>query len=105
MQRNNIIVMAFVLVVFLIITSAGQKKVSQYKGVNVDSLAAIAISKNATFIEKRVTEMKKAEKAADSLKSVVVELKQENQELHEKIGDDTDGVDLGNANLLPISKN
>ncbi len=48
-------------------------------------MVSVTVKKNSQFIEKRVGELKHAEKACDSFKEVVTELKQENKKLNEKV--------------------
>jgi hypothetical protein len=67
----------------------------------LDSIVNSTIKRNETAIVKRVGELKSAEKKCDSLTQVVTELK---QEINEKTNNDDDGIDVGNAQLLPISK-
>lgn len=88
---------------FVIYTAIAQKSKPQKtpQELRLDSIVNASISKNETFIVKRVGQLKQAEKKCDSLKQVVTELK---QEINEKNNTDDDGVDVGGANLLPISK-
>lgn len=103
-QLNRIIAIVLLLTTsFIIYTSIAQKGVKQKtpQELKLDSIVNASIQKNETFIVKRVKQLKEAEKKCDSLTQVVTELK---QEINEKPNNDDDGVDVGGANLLPISK-
>lgn len=104
MQLNKIIGLVLILTTaFVIYTAIAQKSKPQKtpQELRLDSIVNASISKNETFIVKRVGQLKQAEKKCDSLTQVVTELK---QEINEKTNTDDDGVDVGGANLLPISK-
>jgi len=103
-QLNRIIGMILLFTTsFVIYTSIAQKggKQKTPQELKLDSIVNASIQKNETFIVKRVGQLKQAEKKCDSLCEVVTELK---QEINEKTNTDDDGVDVGGANLLPISK-
>jgi hypothetical protein len=108
MLRNKIILAIGVAVLFIAITTIGQKpahKKNQPENINIDSLIKITIEKNEKTITKRIGELKHAEKAADSLSNVVTVLKKENEQLHENISN----INVPDTNtefkLLPISEN
>ena len=103
-QLNRILAMILLFITsFIIYTSIAQKggKQKTPQELKLDSIVNASIQKNETFIVKRVGQLKEAEKKCDSLTQVVTELK---QEINEKTNNDDDGVDVGGANLLPISK-
>jgi cell division protein FtsB len=103
-QLNRILAMILLFITsFIIYTSIAQKggKQKTPQELKLDSIVNASIQKNEKFIVKRVGQLKEAEKKCDSLTQVVTELK---QEINEKTNTDDDGVDVGGANLLPISK-
>lgn len=103
-QLNRIMGLVLLLTTsFILYTAIAQKSKTQKtpQELQLDSIINASIQKNETFIVKRVGQLKQAEKKCDSLTQVVTELK---QEINEKTNTDDDGVDVGGANLLPISK-
>ena len=103
-QLNRIMGLVLLLTTsFILYTAIAQKSKPQKtpQELYLDSVINASIQKNETFIVKRVGQLKQAEKKCDSLTQVVTELK---QEINEKTNSDDDGVDVGGANLLPISK-
>ena len=103
-QLNRIMGLVLLLTTsFILYTAIAQKSKPQKttQELHLDSVINASIQKNETFIVKRVGQLKQAEKKCDSLTQVVTELK---QEINEKTNTDDDGVDVGGANLLPISK-
>ena len=111
MQPNKaaivIILTIFGLVLIMLSSLVAQKAIRPHpvKGwhnMNMDSMIAVTVKKNSQFIEKRVGELKHAEKACDSFKTVVTELKQENIKLNEKINGDGDDVAGEPFELKPI---
>lgn len=101
------------LILLMLTTITAQKAIRPHpvKGwhnLNMDSMIAVTVKKNSAFIEKRVGELKHAEKACDSFKEVVTELKQENTKLNEKIngdGDDVAGEPFELKPIVPQNKN
>lgn len=101
--KNSLVVIVLFVVVGLGLSMA-QKTLTKNKTpqeLYLDSIVNSTIKRNETTIVKRVGELKSAEKKCDSLTQVVTELK---QEINEKANNDDDGIDVGNAQLLPISK-
>ena len=95
------------LILLMLTTITAQKAIRPHpvKGwhnLNMDSMIAVTVKKNSAFIEKRVGELKHAEKACDSFKTVVTELKQENIKLNEKINGDGDDAAGEPFKLEPI---
>lgn len=108
-QRAGIIVILTILgLILIMLTSITAQKaihphpVKGWHNLNMDSMIAVTVKKNSAFIEKRVGELKHAEKACDSFKEVVTELKQENIKLNEKINGDGDDVAGEPFELKPI---
>jgi hypothetical protein len=109
MLRNKIILISSVAILFIAITTAiGQnpstKKAKSFKTINIDSLVKITTEKNEKTITKRISTLKNAEKAVDSLSSVVTVLKKENQQLHQTISNSTVSDNADKFELLPISE-
>jgi hypothetical protein len=108
MLRNKIILISSVAILFIAITTIGQnslvKKNKSWKNINIDSLVKITTEKNEKAIKKRIGTLKNAEKAADSLSSVVTVLKKENQQLHQTISNSTVSDSADKFELLPISE-
>ena len=107
MLRNKIILAIGVVMLFIAITTIGQKpayKNNQSENINIDSLIKITIEKNEKTITKRIGELKHAEKAADSLSNVVTVLKKENEQLHESISNISMPDTVEQFKLLPISQ-
>lgn len=108
MLRNKIILISSVAILFIAITTIGQnslvKKSKSWKNINIDSLVKITTEKNEKAIKKRIGTLKNAEKAADSLSSVVTVLKKENQQLHQTISNNTVSDSADKFELLPISE-
>jgi cell shape-determining protein MreC len=102
MQQNKagifliLIILGLILIMLTSITAQKAIRPHPVKGwhsINIDSMVNITVKKNSQFIEKRVGELKHAEKACDSFKEVVTELKQENKKLNEKVnGTDDDAI-------------
>ena len=94
--------------IFIMLSSITAQKafrphpIKGWHNMNMDSMIAVTVKKNSQFIEKRVGELKHAEKACDSFKTVVTELKQENIKLNEKINGDGDDVAGEPFELKPI---
>ena len=109
MPQNKIILIISVAILFIAITTIGQnhlaKKNKSFKTINIDSLVKITTEKNEKAIKKRIGTLKNAEKAADSLSSVVTVLKKENQQLHETISNISVSDTDDEFKLLPISEN
>jgi hypothetical protein len=108
MLRNKIILSIGVAVLFIAITTIGQKpahKKNQSKNINIDSLIKITIEKNEKTITKRIGELKHAEKAADILYKVVTSLEKENKQLHKNISNIIILDTNTEFKLLPISEN
>lgn len=98
-------ILGFILLMLTTITAQKAIRPHPVKGwhnLNMDSMIAVTVKKNSAFIEKRVGELKHAEKACDSFKEVVTELKQENTKLNEKINGDGDDVAGEPFELKPI---
>jgi hypothetical protein len=103
-QLKNSLTIILLIVVIAVGLSTAQKTLTKNKTpqeLYLDSIVNSTIKRNETAIVKRVGELKSAEKKCDSLTQVVTELK---QEINEKTNNDDDGIDVGNAQLLPISK-
>jgi len=109
MLQNKIILIVSIIILFIAITTTiGQnpssKKAKSFKTINIDSLVKITTEKNEKTIKKRIGALKNAEKAADSLSSVVTVLKKENQQLHESISNISMPDTVEQFKLLPISQ-
>lgn len=108
-MRQNKLLLTIGTAIFLI-TVVGLAQKSNYKvkkpwdNVNIDSLVKITSEKNEKTITKRISQLKNAEKAADSLSTVVTVLKKENEQLHKEISNSNESDDDGKYQLLPISK-
>lgn len=111
MQPNKaaivIILTIFGLILIMLTSITAQKairphEVKGWHNMNMDSMIAVTVKKNSAFIEKRVGELKHAEKACDSFKTVVTELKQENIKLNEKISGNDDDAPAQPFELKPI---
>ena len=109
MPRIKITLLISIVILLITISTIGQK--SKFNNnrdsehINMDSLIKVTIEKNEKTITKRISTLKNAEKAADSLSSVITVLKKENEQLHESISN----ISLANTDdkfeLLPISEN
>lgn len=103
-----VIILTILGLILIMLTSIVAQKairphpVKGWHNMNLDSMVAVTVTKNSQFIEKRVGELKHAEKACDSFKEVVTELKQENTKLNEKINGDGDDVAGEPFELKPI---
>ena len=108
MQQNKVILIVSIIILCVAITTIGQnhsaKKIKSFKTINIDSLIKITTEKNEKTITKRISTLKNAEKAADSLSSVVTVLKKENQQLHESISNISMPDTVEQFKLLPISQ-
>ena len=102
LSRTSIIIIILAVVLITAIAQKG-KKTKTPQELFLDSIVNSSIKRNETAIVKRVGELKSAEKKCDSLTQVVTELKEEIK--NEKTNNDDGGIDVGNAQLLPISKN
>lgn len=104
LKRLNSKIIAVAILCVVLITAIAQKgvKTKTPQELFLDSIVNSTIKRNETAIVKRVGELKSAEKKCDSLTQVVTELKEEIK--NEKTNNDDDGIDVGNAQLLPISK-
>ena len=104
LKRLNSKIIAVAILFVVLITAIAQKgvKTKTPQELFLDSIVNSTIKRNETAIVKRVGELKSAEKKCDSLTQVVTELKEEIK--NEKTNNDDDGIDVGNAQLLPISK-
>jgi cell shape-determining protein MreC len=111
MQQNKagifliLVILGLILIMLTSITAQKAIKPHSIKGwhnMNMDSMIAVTVKKNSAFIEKRVGELKHAEKACDSFKTVVTELKQENTKLNEKINSGDDDAPAQPFELKPI---
>jgi hypothetical protein len=117
MQPNKaavVIILTILGLILIMLTSITAQKairphpVKGWHSINIDSMVTVTVKKNSQFIEKRVGELKHAEKACDSFKEVVTELKQENNKLNEKIngdGDDVAGEPFELKPIVPKDKN
>ena len=100
-----LIILGLILIMLTSITAQKAIRPHPVKGwhsINIDSMVTITVKKNSQFIEKRVGELKHAEKACDSFKEVVTELKQENKKLNEKVNGTDDDVVGEPFELKPI---
>jgi len=100
-----LVILGLILIMLTSITAQKAIKPHPIKGwhnMNMDSMIAVTVKKNSAFIEKRVGELKHAEKACDSFKTVVTELKQENTKLNEKINSGDDDAPAQPFELKPI---
>jgi cell shape-determining protein MreC len=100
-----LVILGLILIMLTSITAQKAIKPHPIKGwhnMNMDSMIAVTVKKNSAFIEKRVGELKHAEKACDSFKTVVTELKQENTKLNEKINGGDDDAPAQPFELKPI---
>jgi hypothetical protein len=92
----TLVILGLILIMLTSITAQKAIRPHPVKGwhsINIDSMVTVTVRKNSQFIEKRVGELKHAEKACDSFKEVVTELKQENKKLNEKVnGTDDDAI-------------
>jgi hypothetical protein len=108
MPQIKITLIIGIVILLIAITTIGQKSISNKNKnsnhINMDSLIKVTIEKNEKTITKRIGELKNAEKAADSLSSVVTVLKKENQQLHESISNSTFSDSADKFELLPISE-
>lgn len=117
MQPNKaavVIILTILGLILIMLTSIVAQKairphpIKGWHNINLDSIVAVTVQNNSKFIEKRVGELKHAEKACDSFKEVVTELKQENTKLNEKIngdGDDVAGEPFELKPIVPQNKN
>jgi len=108
-KRAGIVIILVILgLILIMLTSITAQKairphpVKGWHSINIDSMVTITVKKNSQFIEKRVGELKHAEKACDSFKEVVTELKQENKKLNEKVNGTDDDVVGEPFELKPI---
>lgn len=108
-KRAGIVIILTILgLILIMLTSITAQKaiyphpVKGWHNINLDSIVAVTVQKNSKFIEKRVGELKHAEKACDSFKTVVTELKQENTKLNEKINSGDDDAPAQPFELKPI---
>ena len=108
-KRAGIVIILVILgLILIMLTSITAQKairphpVKGWHSINIDSMVTITVKKNSQFIEKRVGELKHAEKACDSFKEVVTELKQENKKLNEKVNGADDDVVGEPFELKPI---
>ncbi len=100
-----LVILGLILIMLTSITAQKAIRPHPIKGwhnMNIDSMIAVTVKKNSAFIEKRVGELKHAEKACDSFKTVVTELKQENTKLNEKINSGDDDAPAQPFELKPI---
>lgn len=108
MQQNKLLITIGTAIFLITVVGLAQKSSFKVKkpwdDVNIDSLVKITTEKNEKTITKRIGQLKHAEKAADSLSSVVTVLKKENEQLHEKIFNPDESDDADKYQLLPISK-
>jgi hypothetical protein len=98
-------ILGLILIMLTSITAQKAIKPHPVKGwhnMNMDSMISVTVKKNSAFIQKRVGELKQAEKACDSFKEVVTELKQENKKLNEKINSGDDDAPAQPFELKPI---
>lgn len=111
MQPNKaglVIILTILGLIFIMLTSIVAQKairphpIKGWHNMNIDSMVTVTVKKNSQFIEKRVGELKHAEKACDSFKEVVTELKQENKKLNEKVNGTYDDVVGEPFELKPI---
>ena len=101
----TLVILGLILIMLTSITAQKAIRPHEVKGwhsINIDSMVTVTVKRNSQFIEKRVGELKHAEKACDSFKTVVTELKQENIKLNEKINGDDDDVAGKPFELKPI---
>ena len=109
MLRIKITFIIGIAILLIAISTIGQKSKfnnnTDSESIDIDSLIKITIEKNEKTITKRISTLKNAEKAADSLSSVVDVLKKENQQLHESISDISVSDTVEQFELLPISEN
>lgn len=110
-SRSNIVLAIIGLFIITTVIASGQKTpVPKPKrpsdSINLDSLVAVTIAKNDQAIQKRIGELKHAEKAVDSFVNVVSELKQENIKLYEQVSFNVSAESdtASDFNLLPISE-
>jgi len=108
-KRAGVVIILTILgLILIMLTSITAQKairpheVKGWHNMNMDSMIAVTVKKNSAFIEKRVGELKHAEKACDSFKTVVTELKQENTKLNEKINGTDDDAPAQPFELKPI---
>jgi cell shape-determining protein MreC len=100
-----LVILGLILIMLTSITAQKAIKPHPVKGwhsMNIDSMVSVTVKKNSAFIQKRVGELKQAEKACDSFKEVVTELKQENKKLNEKVNGTDDDVVGEPFELKPI---
>jgi hypothetical protein len=111
MQPNKagiVIILTILGLILIMLTSITAQKaikphpVKGWHSMNIDSMVSVTVKKNSAFIQKRVGELKQAEKACDSFKEVVTELKQENKKLNEKVNGTDDDVVGEPFELKPI---
>jgi len=111
MQPNKagiVLILTILGLILIMLTSITAQKairphpVKGWHSINIDSMITVTVKKNSQFIEKRVGELKHAEKACDSFKTVVTELKQENTKLNEKINGGDDDAPAQPFELKPI---
>ena len=109
MPQIKITLIIGILILLITISTIGQKSKSNKnrdsEHINMDSLIKITIEKNEKTITKRISTLKNAEKAADSLSNVVTVLKKENEQLHESISNISMLDTIEQFKLLPISQN
>jgi hypothetical protein len=109
MPQIKITLIISILILLITISTIGQKskfnKNRDSQHINMDSLIKVTIEKNEKTITKRISTLKNAEKAADSLSSVVTVLKKENEQLHESISNISVSNTDDEFELLPISEN
>ena len=101
----TLVILGLILIMLTSITAQKAIRPHPVKGwhsINIDSMITVTVKKNSQFIEKRVGELKHAEKACDSFKEVVTELKQENKKLNEKVNGIDDDVVGEPFELKPI---
>lgn len=101
----TLVILGLILIMLTSITAQNAIRPHPVKGwhsINIDSMITVTVKKNSQFIEKRVGELKHAEKACDSFKEVVTELKQENKKLNEKVNGTDDDVVGEPFELKPI---
>jgi hypothetical protein len=108
-KRAGVVIIFTILgLILIMLTSITAQKairphpIKGWHNMNMDSMIAVTVKKNSAFIEKRVGELKHAEKACDSFKTVVTELKQENTKLNEKINGGDDDAPAQPFELKPI---
>jgi hypothetical protein len=102
MQPNKAAAVIILVILGLILKAIRPHPVKGWHSINIDSMITVTVKKNSQFIEKRVGELKHAEKACDSFKEVVTELKQENKKLNEKVNGTDDDVIGEPFELKPI---